>query len=101
MGFLPIGGSLPWSFGGQVLSLWTWDLVFCAAIVGYSTTLWRLGRSFEVHLLGVQCGSMDLHFEVLSWACSSGLSFRCWFYSVIVVFLSALLPMIGECFMHL
>jgi hypothetical protein len=59
--------------------------VFGAAIAGYST-LWRSGWSFEVHILGVQCGSMDMHFEVLSWACSSGLSYCCWFYSVIVVF---------------
>jgi len=28
IGFLSIGGSLPCSFGGLVLSLWTWDLVF-------------------------------------------------------------------------
>jgi hypothetical protein len=94
--FLTVGGSLAWSFGGLVLSLCTLDLVFGAAIVGYYTTLWRLSQSFEVHLLGVQCRSMDLQFQVLSWACISGLSFLCWFYSVIVVFLSALLPIFGE-----
>jgi hypothetical protein len=42
MGLLPIDGSLPWSFGGEILGFWTWDLVFGATIAGYFSTLWRL-----------------------------------------------------------
>jgi len=49
------------SFGGRVRAL---RFVFWAC----SVDLW-------ICILGMQCGSMDLQFEILSWACSSGLSF--------------------------
>jgi hypothetical protein len=63
-----LGLSMAPSLGVLVARLWVsgfgiWSLVL--RLLGFSASLWWLGQSFEVHPLGVQCGSVDLHFEVL------------------------------------